>query len=291
MKSMTGFGEGEAGGEMGSCRVQVQSVNSRYAKIGVNLSREFASLEDELRKFTQKRVGRGKVSVSVSLTPAGGTVERVTIDRNACRDLAAQMKKVQGWLGLEGPLDMRVLVNTGAVVKRETVRVSRRSAGLLLRKALSSACGELAASQEREGRVLFRDLMKRWRKIDSLTAKIDALRPRAQRRYEERLRTKVRTVLEGAQYDRDRLLAEVSIYADRVDITEEIVRLGAHLKNFRRLLVSRGEVGKKLDFTVQEILREVNTCANKANDARISRVVIEIKAELEKIREQLQNVQ
>jgi uncharacterized protein (TIGR00255 family) len=133
--------------------------------------------------------------------------------------------------------------------------------------------------------------MKRWRRVGSLVAAIDRLRTRSARRYEEKIRARVRTILGGAAYDEGRLLAEVSLFADRVDITEEVVRLKSHLRHFRRLLLSGEEAGKKLDFVAQEIMREANTCANKASDARISRLAIEIKAELEKIREQLQNVQ
>jgi uncharacterized protein (TIGR00255 family) len=171
------------------------------------------------------------------------------------------------------------------------VNLARRPVWGLVRRALAVACDDLARSQGREGSRLAGDFVRRWRRVDSLIARIDALRAHSARRYEEKIRRKVRTVLEGASYDEARLLAEVSLYADKVDITEEIVRLRSHMKSFRALLAASGEVGKKLDFTMQEIQREVNTSANKANDARISTLAIKIKAELEKIREQLQNIQ
>lgn len=291
MKSMTGYGEGEAKGPFGRCSVQIQSVNGRYFKLTANVPREIASLEPRIRGFLQERIGRGQVTAYAVFTPPEGSTERVMIDRRACKELAAQFRKVASWLRLEGGLDLRTLVNTGAIVRTETVGLSRKPVWGLVRRALADACSDLARSQEREGHALANDFIKRWRRVDSLIAKIDALRALSSRRYEEKIRRKVRTVLEGASYDEARLLAEVSIYADRIDITEEIVRLRSHMKAFRALLAAAGEIGKKLDFTMQEIQREVNTASNKANDAHISGIAIEIKAEMEKIREQLQNVQ
>lgn len=291
MKSMTGFGEGEVRDALGRCTVQIQSVNSKYFKLGVSLEREIAFLEPRVRSYLQRRIGRGQVMAHVLYASPEGGHERVMIDRSACRDLAAQLKKIRAWLGLEGGVDLRTLVNTGAVVRKEPVPISRKPVWMLVRKGLAVACEDLRRSQYREGRAITADFLKRWRRVDSLVNRIDLLRPRSVRRHEERIKKKVRTMLEGAKYDETRLLTEVSVFADRVDITEEIVRMRSHLKHFRRLIVTGGEVGKKLDFIIQEIMREVNTSSNKANDAAISRLAIEIKAEMEKIREQLQNVQ
>jgi len=291
MKSMTGFGEGEAKGRIGRSTVQIQSLNGKYFKLGVNAPREIAFLEPMIRGYLQKRAGRGQITAYIAFTPPDGSLERAVIDRRACRDLATQFNKIGAWLGLEGRPDFLTLVNTGAIVRKETVTISRGPVWTLVRKGLAAACGDLARSQEREGRAIARDFLGRWRRIGSLVAAIDRLRPHSTRRYENKIRSKVRTLLEGARYDESRLMAEVSLYADRVDITEEIVRLRSHLTHLRHLISSPGEVGKKLDFLTQEIMREVNTAANKANDARISRLAIEVKAELEKIREQLQNVQ
>jgi len=291
MKSMTGFGEGEARGELGRCVVQIQSVNSKSFKLNVGADRDYIFLEPKIRNYLQGRIGRGQVGAHLLFTPSDSGRERVSIDRAACRDIASQFRKIGAWLRLDGGLDLKTLVDTGAVVRKEPVAVSRRPFWLLVRKSLAAACDALSESQEREGRVITRDLLKRWRKIDARVKRIDLLRAGSMRRYEERIRRKVRTMLEGAKYDESRLLAEVSIFADKVDITEEIVRLKSHLRHFRQMISAAGEVGKKLDFIVQEIMREVNTASNKANDAGISRRAIEIKAELEKIREQLQNVQ
>ena len=291
MKSMTGFGEGEAESEYGHCTVQIQSVNGKYFKLNLNLPREVASLEPAIRRYLQGRLGRGQVSAYLVFTPAEGGMQRVAIDRQACKDLAAQLKKVGSWLGLQGGVDLATLVRTGAIVKNETVNFPKVPVWGLVRKGFEAACDNLAKNQAREGRMITRDSIARWRKVESLIERIDRARSQSSRRYEEKSRKKERTILEGAHYDESRMLAEVSIFADRGDITEEIVRARSHLKQFRQMLSSHSEVGKKLDFTVQEILREVNTASNKANDAFISRLVIEIKAEMEKIREQLQNVQ
>lgn len=291
MKSMTGFGEGEAESSYGHCTAQIQSVNGKYFKLNLNLPREVASFEPAIRRYLQGRLGRGQVSAYLVFRPAEGGMERVTIDRQACKELAAQLRKVGSWLGLQGGLDLATLVRTGAIVKSEMVNFAKVSVWGLVRKGFEAACDNLEKNQAREGRMITRDFIARWRKVESLIGRIDRARAKSSRRYEEKIRKKVRTILDGAHYDENRLLAEVSIFADRVDITEEIVRAKSHLKQFRRLISSHDEVGKKLDFTVQEILREVNTTSNKANDAFISRLVIEIKAEMEKIREQLQNVQ
>jgi uncharacterized protein (TIGR00255 family) len=266
-------------------------VNGKYFKLTMNLPREIASFEPAIRRYLHGRLGRGQVSAHLVFTPPEGGMQRVAIDRQACKELATQLRKVGSWLGLQGGLDLATLVRTGAIVKNEPVNFPKGPVWGLVRKGFETACDNLEKNQVREGRVITRDFMGRWRKVESLLGRIDKARTKSSRRYEEKIRKRVRTILEGAHYDETRLLAEVSIFADRVDITEEIVRAKSHLKQFRRLLSSNGEVGKKLDFTVQEILREVNTASNKANDALISRLVIEIKAELEKIREQLQNVQ
>lgn len=291
MKSMTGFGEGEAESLYGHCAVQIQSVNGKYFKLGLNLPREIASFEPAIRRYIQGRLGRGQVSAYVGFTPPEGGMQRVTIDRQACKELAEQLKKVGVWLGLQGGVDLATLVRTGAIVKSEAVSFPKAPVWGLVRRAFEAACDNLEKNQAREGRMIMRDFIGRWRKVESLIERIDRARLQSARRYEEKIRKKVRTILEGVNYDENRMLAEVGIFADRVDITEEIVRVKSHLKQFRRLLSSQSEVGKKLDFTVQEILREVNTSSNKVNDAFISRLAIEIKAEMEKIREQLQNVQ
>ncbi len=291
MRSMTGFGEGEAKGSPGRCAVQITSVNSRYLKLNIKLSREIAFLEPRVRDFLKEKIGRGQYNVWVNFLPSRGGYERAVVDRKACRNLAMQFKKVQKGLGIKGDIDLMTLVNTGAIIKRETVPLSRGPVWSLLRLALVSACKELVGSQEREGLMIKQDLLKRWRKLDALAGKINSLRLQATRRYEKKLQKRVRTILDGVNYDESRLLAEVSIYADRVDISEEMVRIQSHLKHLRKLLLAKRETGKKLDFTIQEILREVNTSANKANDDRISRIAIDAKAEMEKIREQLQNVQ
>ncbi|MCX6356390.1 MAG: YicC family protein [Candidatus Aureabacteria bacterium] len=291
MKSMTGFGEGDARGAAGRCTVQLQSVNSKYVKIQVNLEREIAFLEPKVRDYLQRHVGRGQVTAYLLFSHPGGALDRVSVNRRACREIASQLRHVRSWLRLEGRIDLATLVNTGAVMSSQKVSLARKPVWGLARKALALSCASLGKSQSREGRTLTRDFFKRWRRVDALVGRIDALRPQAVRRYGERLRTKVRTLLQGAKYDERRMLAEVAIYADRIDITEEIVRLKSHLKQFRRLLSPVGEIGKRLDFLTQEIMREVNTTANKANDAVISRLAIEIKAEMEKIREQLQNIQ
>jgi uncharacterized protein (TIGR00255 family) len=291
MKSMTGFGEGESESLYGHCTVQIQSVNSKYFKLSVNLPREIASFEPAIRRYLHKRLGRGQVNVHLVFTPAEGGMQRVAIDRKACKDLTSQLRKVGSWLGIEGGVDLATLVHTGAIVKNEPVIFAKGPVWGLVRKGFEAACDNLEKNQVREGRVITRDFIKRWRKVESLIGRIDKARVKSSRRYEEKIRKRVRTILDGAHYDESRLLAEVSIFADRVDITEEVVRARSHLKQFRRLLSFQGKIGKELDFTVQEILREVNTISNKANDASISRLAIEIKAELEKIREQLQNVQ
>ncbi|MDD5557679.1 MAG: YicC family protein [bacterium] len=291
MKSMTGFGEGEARGPQGRCAVQIQSVNGKYGKITANLPREFAALEPRVRDLLRERIGRGQVTVSVSHAPPGGSAERATVDEAACRHLASQLGRVRAGLRLEGRLDLATLVATGAVVRRESLGVPRRSAWGLLRRALEDACDGLDRSRAREGRAIARDIARRRGRVASLVDGVDRLRGRSARAHEARIRGKLRRLLAGVPVDEARLLAEASVYADRVDITEEIVRLRAHLDHFRGHLAARGEIGKRLDFTVQEMMREANTCANKACDARISRLVIGIKAELEKMREQIQNVQ
>lgn len=292
IRSMTGYGRRESTTSAGTLVVEVRSVNHRFCEIVVRAPKPFAGLEDRVRKLVGRRVQRGRVDVSVSLQGQRNGTKGLALDRTLAKQYHRALRDLQRELGLPGTVDLSMVASVRDIVSvtdQPPAHDPRLERAVL--RLLSGALSDLDAMRVREGKALARDLTQR---IRTIAATADAVERRAPLVVEEhlvRMRARVEKLLNGGEADTQRLHQELAVYADRSDITEELTRLRSHLAQLDGTMRRRGSIGKTLDFLLQEVGREVNTIGSKANDAEIATQVVEIKAELEKVREQVQNIE
>jgi uncharacterized protein (TIGR00255 family) len=293
VKSMTGFGAATVplgARSRGSLSVEVKSVNQRFLDLKLSLPKEYVVWEGEVRKFVQDRVGRGRVEIYVSRSVTPSERPRVEIDEELARAYVLQWRKLKRKLRVGGEIDLSLLKGIPDLYRpRENSTVTGRERSVLLR-GLSTAFTEFDRARAREGAHLADDIRRRIDALESLAggmaARATASREDTRRRIEERMRE----LLEG-KVDESRVVQEAAFQAERGDVTEEIVRLRSHLGGLRGLLDRGDGIGKRIDFLLQEVQREVNTVAAKSSDLRLTQLAVEAKGEVEKIREQVQNIE
>ncbi|HET7875825.1 MAG TPA: YicC/YloC family endoribonuclease [Methylomirabilota bacterium] len=290
---MTGYGRAEAGAARAALTVECKSVNHRHLDIALKFPRALASLEMDARRLVQSRVARGRVDISAALgAPDGGALNALQVNVGQAREYAEAARRVARDLELgDGPTLAWLLAQPGVLAREEQAAVSPDEAWPLLERALTAALAELVARREAEGQALAQELGTLH---DALRAQVDAVverAPAAVERRAARLRERIQALLGDARLDESRVATEVAVWAERTDISEELARVRAHLGQFRLLLAGGGAVGRTLDFLIQEMNREVNTVGAKADDLEISQVVIAAKSALEKMREQVQNIE
>jgi uncharacterized protein (TIGR00255 family) len=292
MRSMTGYGRGVAQRE--GCRVTVEltSVNRRQAEIAVNLPRELESLEPRVREAVGSQVARGRVSVRVTLLMTDDRVGGARINHSLARAYARELRNLAKELRLSGDITLEVLMRAPGVLQPEEPTRQSEKYWPSVQLALMRALKALVLMRQREGSHLTRELRRRVRLMRSGVKRVRRFAAVVVERYRDQLRERVKQAgLELPAADDDRLAKELVYFADRSDITEELTRLESHFEQFEECVVSAEPVGRTLDFLAQEMNREVNTLGAKANDKRISREVVSLKSELEKFREQAQNVE
>ena len=290
IRSMTGFGAGHgaSGGE--ELDVEVRSVNHKFCEVKVRAPRELAALELDAAKAVKERLARGGVEVSLRRPgPAGGLAPR--IDVALAESYARAFADIAARLGLSGGPTLSDVIGADGVVRLEERAVDVEAAREALRGGLGAALDALVAMRAREGEALGRDLAGRLAHVEALVARVADLVPTAVTAHEARLQERVQELARGVALDPARLAQEIAILADRTDVTEEITRLRSHVGQVRALLSSGEPAGRKLDFLVQEMHREVNTIGSKSQSAEIAAAVVEMKAEVERMREQVQNVE
>jgi uncharacterized protein (TIGR00255 family) len=292
IRSMTGFGAGRAeqGGE--AVAVEARSVNGKFCEVRARLPRELAALEPAIGKAVKARIARGAVDVTVRREGAGafgGSVPEINLPLAAA--YAKALREMQSELGLTGELGLAELLALEGVVRlaERTPDTAGTEAAAL--SALDRAISALEEMRAREGDSLARDLHARLGAIETHAEAIRELSPRSIEAYRDRLAARVAELSRGTPADPARLAQEVAFFADRVDIAEELTRLQSHLSQMRALIDAGGPVGRKLEFLVQELNREVNTVGSKSQNAAISARVVDLKAELERVREQIANVE
>ena len=290
IRSMTGFGagRGSAGGE--ELDVEVRSVNHKYCEVKVRLPREIAALELDTTKTVRERLARGGIDVSVRRAGAsGGVAPRVDVP--LAEAYARAFAEVKARLGLDGAVTLADVVGAEGVVRLDERALDLDAAREALRPALASALDALVAMRAREGEALARDLAGRLESVDALVGRAAALVPQSVEHHRARLAERIEELSRGVALDPARLAQEVALFADRTDVTEEVTRLRSHLAQARALLAGAEPAGRKLDFLVQEMHREVNTVGSKSQSAEIGAIVVAAKAEIERLREQVQNVE
>jgi uncharacterized protein (TIGR00255 family) len=290
LKSMTGYGQGTVAGDSFSVTVDLRSVNNRNLDVHWRAPQELASLEIRLKKQVQAAVSRGRVDVSVSLVQSGTT--GYEINRPLVRAYVEALRALRDEFGLSGEADLATVSRMPNVL--QTVSAANKLGPEIeqgVEAALTQALTALVAMRAVEGHELQKELTARVNRIESHLGVIEEDASGLVEAYREKLRSRVGELLGDTNIDETRLAQEVAYLAERGDITEEIARLKSHLVQLRELLSSDGEVGKKLDFLLQESNREANTILSKSSELRLCDAAIEIKTEVEKLREQSQNVE
>jgi len=292
MKSMTGYGRGECSRNGTKITVELNSVNRRQSDIAISLPRELAELEPRIRDAINARVSRGRLNVAIVYHPGPNRSRaRIQVDTALAKAYLQATRKLHQELGINGSITLDSLLRAPGVVNLIEADVDVEALWPQVEAALSKALDRLVRMREREGRHLAADLGKRLGILRDGLAKIRLEAPHVLKRYQQQLYARVKAAGVDLPADDERLLKEVVLFADRSDISEELTRLASHLDQFTGCLSAAEPVGRTLEFLTQEMNREINTIGSKANEITISQTVVTLKAELEKIREQVQNVE
>lgn len=291
LKSMTGFGTGRSRAGDEEISVEVRAVNHKHLEVKVRLPRELAALEAAALKAVRAHCARGAVDVAVRRSASTVTGAVPTVDAAMARAWREALRTVARAAELADAPTASQIANQPGVVRMEEPVTDLAVAEGALERALADALDALVAARVREGRALEADLSARLDRVATLAAEVAALAPRTVETYRSRIQERVADLLKGAPVDEARLVQEVALFAERTDVAEEATRLQAHLAAFRSFLGSSEPAGRKMDFLVQEMHREVNTTGSKSQSTDISTRIVELKAELERIREQVQNVE
>jgi uncharacterized protein (TIGR00255 family) len=291
IRSMTGYGRRESAWSGRSLSVEVRSVNHRFCEIVSRLPRSLAGLEEDLKKAIQRRCQRGRIELTVSLSGGVEGEKKLSLDRSLAKQYHRLLRELQQELRLGGVIDLSLLSGF-----RDIVAVSEQplaTAGLkqTVKRLLAGALEDLDAMRRREGQALARDTKHRLLIIREEVEAMTARAPLVVRGLFDRMAERIQKLVGAGPIDQGRLSQELAEYADRCDVSEELTRLDSHLVQFDGALASKEPVGRTMDFLLQEMGREVNTIGSKANDAEMAVHVVRIKGELEKIREQAQNIE
>jgi uncharacterized protein (TIGR00255 family) len=292
MKSMTGYGRGECAQRGFKVTIEVSSVNRKQTEIAVNLPRDLEVLEAQIRDQINRRVARGRLSVRVSVHAAEGAAGKIRINSGLAKIYTKELRALARSLHLAEAVTLDMLTRAPGVLQPAEEIREAEELWPATEKALNAALDILLKMREREGACLARDLKSRVTSLRAGVRRVRVRAPQAAERYREQLLARIKTAgLETPGLEDERLVKEIFHFADRSDISEELTRLQSHFQQFDDCVKSTEPVGRTLDFLSQEINREINTIGSKANDSAISREVVLLKAELEKFREQVQNVE
>jgi uncharacterized protein (TIGR00255 family) len=289
---MTGFGTAAAPVAGGRLVAEVRSVNSRFLELRINLPREHQASEGELREAVQKAIERGRVDVVVRREGAARPVPRIEPDLELARATVAAWRRLKRELKLPGDVDLTLLrASAGELLRPVQTQPDSTKEARALRRAVGQALRQHTREREREGASLLRDMRERWRNLGALHHECVRLAREMKPMLTERLTARVSALLGEQGVDQGRVLQEVALAVDRSEVNEELTRLRSHLDALASLLRERGAVGKRVEFLIQEMVREVNTIGSKANHLPMTQAVLAAKSELEKLREQAANVE
>lgn len=290
IRSMTGFARAASTSGKSGWGVEIRSLNHRYLEFSLKVPPSLYGLEDRIREFCQSRVRRGKVTVNISEINGNSSLEKLELDEKVLQFYLSTFRKIQRRFRLKGELSVSDLLTLPRIFSVDKKPDAPEKLWPALRAQMDKAIGLLLKSKEREGQALSKDLLLRIKKIEKSLRHIGSRVDQLPHDNFERLRKRIEELFKATVPD-ERIWQEAAILAERSDITEEMVRLKSHLRLFREKIAKGGETGKELDFILQEMNREVNTLGSKGQDAEISQEVVRVKAELEKVREQIQNIE
>jgi len=291
IKSMTGYGRAETICQNKSIIVEAKSVNHRFLEIMLRTPSALFPLELEYKKKITERFKRGRIEVFIKLEGEGAESSKVNLNMDVARNYFEALNKLREEFSLESPVSLKTLACFRDIFTPPPETQLDADFLAQIEKTFLDALGILSRMRQEEGLVLFQDMQMRLRGISGILENIKLRAPQVVLEYQKRLSERVKELTDGLTIDEARLAQEIAIMADRTDITEEIVRLNSHIGQFEDLLQSEGTEGKKIDFLLQEMNREINTIGSKVGDVEITRHVIEVKSELSKLREQAQNIE
>ncbi|MCQ2374013.1 MAG: YicC family protein [Phascolarctobacterium sp.] len=298
LKSMTGFGRGEYEDESFSITVEMKTVNHRYNEVAIRLPRFLNPLEDKIRKTILKTVNRGRIDVFINADYTSSDNCTLKVDKNLAAAYHKALQEVGAAIGadnvaINGAVELLHIARCPEVINVKEGFFDVEAVWPKVEQAVNQAVANLVAMRETEGGNIYGDFIYRADLIAAKLAEIEERSPKVVEEYQAKLSERLNNLLEehNIAVEPERLLQEVAIFADRTSITEEIVRLKSHIKQFKTIIASDQPVGRKLDFLIQEFNREANTIASKANDYTLAQIVVDVKAEIEKIREQIQNIE
>lgn len=289
--SMTGYGSAKGSVEGQEIAVELKSVNNRYLDCSIRLPRNFLFAEDTVKQAVSAGVSRGKVDVFVSAQASQDSGTVVSVNEELARGYRDAVARIAETLGLESGLNAFSLARFPDVLTVERCELDKDKAAAALSDITAKAVEEFNAMREREGERLRRDMLGKLETIEGLVSVVEERSPQTVKEYRERLEARLRDILADRSLDEQRVITEAAIFADRTAVDEETVRLRSHIAQFRTMLEEGSPIGRKMDFLVQEFNRESNTIGSKCSDASLAKVVVDLKSEIEKIREQLQNVE
>ena len=290
IKSMTGYGRGQA--QIGglSFSVEIKAVNHRYGDINIKAPRLLAALENDIKKMVSARLKRGKIDVFVSQDSSSKLMATPVVDEKISLAYVAAFQQLKKISGLSGDVGLEFLASQKDVLTFQDVEFATEDLQNCLSEALENALTALIEMREREGAATGEDIANRLTMASQFVGKIEELAAKVPLEWQQKLKDRLARLQENGG-DPQRVAQEIAIFADRCDISEEISRFYSHLEQFRSLMQQQEPVGRQMDFLVQELNREANTMGSKSNDAELTRHVVALKAELEKIREQVQNIE
>ncbi len=292
VRSMTGFGRGTYGESGKEFTVEIKSVNHRYVDFYIKLPRQIAYLEERVRESVSKSIFRGKVDIFISFEDRSDDSRSVTLDEPLAGAYIQAIEKLKEKYSLKDDLSVSLVSRFPDVLRIEKAEDDEEQLWSILNKALDISVSSLLQMREKEGNELRLSLLQKADYMEEIISQITNRSPEVVIEYKQKLENRIRELLNQQTIDENRIAMEVAIFADKCGIDEELVRLGSHLIQLRDILsIKKQPVGRKLDFLVQEINREINTIGSKSNDIIITKSVLELKSETEKIREQIQNIE
>ena len=291
LKSMTGYGRREAVTDGKKILVEIKSVNHRYSDYNIKVQRHLGFLEDKIRKHVSSAITRGKVDIYLNVENFETADKEIRLNREIARNYIEVLHELRDEFGLKDDITVSNVARNSDIFQTERVEEDEEQLWNTVKTVLDCALGDFVAMREREGERIEKDLCDRIEYMRTLVTTIDERSPQTVQEYSDRLYEKIKEVLDGRGIDEARILTEVAIYADKVAVNEETVRLTSHFEEFDNIIGSGEPAGRRLDFLIQEINREVNTIGSKASDIEIAKTVVTLKGEIEKLREQIQNIE
>ncbi len=291
LKSMTGYGRNEAieGGKKILC--EIKSVNHRYSDYSIKVPKYYGFLEDKAREYVSKHISRGKVDVYIGIESYAEADKEIVVNKELAKSYLDALYSLRDEFGLRDDISVNSVSRYPDIFVQERKEEDEEELWQNVKAVLTPALDSFVAMRMREGERIQKDLEARVEYMKELAQKINERSPETVKEYRERLYEKIKDVLADREIDDQRVLTEVAIFADKVAVNEEMVRLSSHFEEFYGICASGEPAGRKLDFLIQEINREINTTGSKASDIEIAKLVVELKAETEKLREQIQNIE